>query len=214
MLAGIRGGKTLALVNEGNKISLSGWKTFGTPNRGCILSPTYPMLRDVVLPEFFKFCPRELLKEFNHSEMRATWVNGSETLFRTADDPDRLRGLDLNWAATDELSIMKHEAYIILLGRIAQKQGCLFAATTPKGRNFVYTEIFEPFQKGNPDYDVISFSSYDNPYFPKQEIDRLKATYSAEFFAQELEAQFVSFQGLVLPQFSRVRHVINIDLYV
>jgi len=207
MLAGIRGGKTLAGVNEGIKLACVGWKTFKTPNRGCVLSPTYPMLRDVVLPEFFKFCPKEALKEFNHSEMRATFVNGSEILFRTADDPERLRGLDLHWFFADELAIMKRDAYIILLGRIAQKQGCGFVATTPKGRNFVYTDIYEPFNAGNKDYDVVAFRSFDNPYFPKEEIERLKTMYSAEFFAQELEAQFISFSGMVYKDFSRARHI-------
>jgi len=209
MLAGIRGGKTIAGVMEGIMVSLGGWKTFGTPNVGCVVSPTYPMLRDVVLVEFFRFMPKEVIESFNRSEMTATLVNGSKILFRSADHPDRLRGLDLHWFHFDECAMAKKEAHDILMGRISQKRGCGWYTTTPKGYNWVYEELYKPWENGDKDIDVIQFRSIDNPYYPPEEIEKLKKKYTDEFYMQELEAKFVLYSGLVYKDFARTVHVID-----
>lgn len=208
-MAGIRGGKTVALVNEAIKISLTGWRTFKTPNTGALIAPTYPMLRDVVLVEFFRYCPRELIKSFNKGEMKITMINGSVILLRSADEPDRLRGLKLHWYGFDEPRIAKKLAHDILMGRIADSRGCGFYATTPAGFTWIYTELYEKEEKGDEDYDVIEFTSYDNPYFPKEEIDKLEKTYTREFFMQEVMAKFIKFAGLVYKDFARTIHLID-----
>jgi len=208
-LAGIRGGKTIAGVIEGITISLEGWGNFGIPNVGCIVAPTYPMLRDVVLVEFFKYIPNELIEEFNKSEMIVKLNNGSKILFRSADQPDRLRGLDLHWFHFDECAIAKKEANDILMGRISQKEGCGFYTTTPKGYNWVYEELYKRWENGDNDIDVIQFKSIDNPYYPPKEIENLKNKYTTEFYMQELEAKFVLYSGLVYKDFNRISHVID-----
>ena len=208
-MAGIRGGKTIAGVIEGITISLEGWGNFGIPNVGCIVAPTYPMLRDVVLVEFFKYIPNELIEEFNKSEMIVKLNNGSKILFRSADQPDRLRGLDLHWFHFDECAIAKKEANDILMGRISQKEGCGFYTTTPKGYNWVYEELYKRWENGDNDIDVIQFKSIDNPYYPPKEIENLKNKYTTEFYMQELEAKFVLYSGLVYKDFNRISHVID-----
>lgn len=209
LLAGIRGGKTIAGVIEGITLALEGWDTFGVPNVGCMVAPTYAMLRDVVLVEFFKFIPRELILSFNKSEMTANLINGSKIMFRSADQPDRLRGLDLHWFEFDECAMAKKLAHDILLGRISQKRGCGFYTTTPKGYNWVYEELYKPWENGDKDIEVIQFRSLDNPYYPPEEIEKLKNKYNTEFFMQELEAKFVLYSGLVYKDFARTIHTVK-----
>lgn len=181
------------------------------PNRGCIIAPTYQMIRDVDLVELMNFLPRKLIRVFNKMEMRIELENGSTILLRSADEPDRLRGLDLDWFYADELATMSKEAYMVLLGRISQKKGYAWFTTTPKSRTgaWVKTEIYDRWQAGDKDYEVFHFSSTDNPYYPPEEIERMRRSYTREFFAQEIEAQFVNFEGLVYKDFARTRHVIS-----
>jgi len=213
MVAGIRGGKTIAGANESVRVSINGMPPhFSAPNVGAICAATYPMLRDVVLPEFFRFCPEPVIKSFNRSEMTLKLINGSKILFRSADSPDRLRGLDLNWYWIDEAAVANKEAHDILQGRVAQKQGCGWYTTTPKGYDWVYNEIVTPFQEGDKDYFVVMYRSIDSPYFPKAEYKRLKTKYTPDFFAQELDAKFVLFAGLVYKEFNPLTHVKQINL--
>jgi len=211
ILSGIRGGKTVAGMNEAIRVSLNGKPPF-VPQRnvGAIVAATYPMLRDVVLPEFFKFCPEDLLVQFSAAEFKAVLANGSIILFRSADNPERLRGLDLNWFWMDEAAIAKKSAYDILLGRISQKGGIAWLTTTPKGYNWLYKEVYKKFEEKLKEYDVVIFRSTDNPYFPKEEIERMKQIYTEDFFQQELEAKFILATGLVYKTYNPLIHLKDI----
>ena len=60
---------------------------------GMVLAPTYPMLRDATLRTFLELAQRGgVLEDFRKAEMAATLMNGTTVLFRSADNPDRLRG--------------------------------------------------------------------------------------------------------------------------
>jgi len=210
LLAGIRGGKTVAGVNESIKIAWNGWKdVFSYPNTGAIVASTYPMLRDVVIPVFFEFCPEEIIKKFNKSEMTLDLINDSKILFRSGDRPDKLRGLKLYWWWIDEGREAKGSLFKILIGRIADTRGCGFVTSTTRGFDWMYEDLFKPWENGNKDFDVIQFRSIDNPYFPKEEAIRLKGMYTDDFYMQELEAKFVLFAGLVYKNFARTIHVID-----
>ena len=196
-------------MNEGIRLALFGCEHFPAPNQGCIVGPTFTILRDVVEKEFFKFCPQEAIERYSLSERVLDFRNGSRILFRSADAPERLRGLDLEWFYLDEAAITKPDAYQILLGRIAQKSGCGFLSSTPKGYNWLYDEFVKRAEEGDPDYQVFYWTSADNPYFPKSEIERLKRSYTDEFYQQEILGKFVRFTGLVYPDFSRAENVVD-----
>jgi len=63
---------------------------------GLVVSPTYPMLRDATVRVFLDVAG-DAIAEFRKTEMIATLVNGSEILFRSADDPNKLRGPSVHW---------------------------------------------------------------------------------------------------------------------
>lgn len=203
IIAGIRAGKTLACLIESILLSLKGWKTFDVPNTGCIVAPTYPMLRDVIVPQFEQYCPPKVIRSFNKWELTCTFTNGSRILFRSSEYPERLRGLDLHWFYMDEAALMEKIVYDILMGRISQKQGCALLSTTPKGPGWIKDLI----ESGDPDLFCKPFTSMDNPYFPREEIERLRSLYNDQFFEQELEARFITISGLIYPSFDREIHV-------
>ena len=202
-IGGIGSGKTAAGVNEAIKQAI-----VQPGSLGVICAPTYPMLRDVTQREFFKFLPDKLIANFNKTEQKLKLINGSEILFRSLDNPERLRGLNLAWFYIDEAALVGRKAWDILVGRLRQPgyEYKAWITTTPKGFNWVY-DVFVAERKQN--YAVIYATTYDNPYISKDYIKELEASYSGAFFQQEILAKFVQHEGLVYPEFSRAMHVVD-----
>src|SRR5262249_55632564 len=72
-----------------------------------VAAPTFPMLRDSALSVFSQLGQRlGLLRGMSKSEMRATLASGATVLFRSTDEPERLRGPNLSGAWLDEASLM------------------------------------------------------------------------------------------------------------
>ena len=159
---------------------------------GMILAPTYPMLRDATLRSVADLAQRgEIVRSWHQTEMRMELLNGSTILFRSADDPDRLRGPNLSWFWLDEAAMMDHDVWLIMLGRLRVAPGRAWITTTPRGRNWVW----QTWQGGNEDYALIRSSSRDNHYLPESFVATLEASYTAAFAAQEISGEFIEPEG-------------------
>ena len=77
--------------------------------------------------------------------------------------------------------------------------------STPKGFNHFY-DLFNQ-QDEDPDFKSFHYTSYDNPFIPKDEIDKAKAQLTDDRFAQEYLADFRKTQGLVYKEFNREKDV-------
>lgn len=204
-VGGIGSGKTEAGVGESVKQAL-----LQAGSRGAVVAPTYPMLKDVILPVFRERLSPTLIdggwsKGFNASDLRLRLVTGSEILFRSADKPDRLRGLNLAWFWIDEAALCHQLTWKILIGRLRQ-QGFIhrgWITTTPKGRNWVYRVFVE---EATPNHSLIRATSHDNPYLTPEFLSDLERSYDDKFYRQEVLAEFVEFDGLVYAEFSREFH--------
>ena len=137
----------------------------------------------------------------NKSEMALSVPDGGEMLFRSADTPDRIRGITANVALIDEAGYCPGDTYDIVKGRLSGLPGLLRIVTTPKGRNWLYDKQAE--------MTVFRAATHDNPYLPHDYVDGLKRSYSGQFAKQELYGEFVAFEGLVYPMFSRDIHVVR-----
>lgn len=159
---------------------------------GIVVAPTYPMLRDATLRTFMEIAG-DAIEQFNKSDMIAKIRNGGEVLFRSADNPDRLRGPNLWWAHMDE--ICPPGTWEILIGRLrgGGKAGSCWITTTPNGRDWLYQR--------SQQMTVFRARTRDNPYLAEEYIKSLEGAYVGEFAKQELEGEFVSLEGLVYPQF-------------
>ncbi|MEM7738097.1 MAG: phage terminase large subunit [Deinococcota bacterium] len=182
-IAGIGSGKTRASILKALKMPA------GT--LGMLLSPTYTMLRDTMLRTFLEV-GRKLVTDFNKSELHAKLINGSEILFRSADNPERLRGPNLAWAGLDEAALMTKETLDIVVGRLRKQPGKMWFTTTPKGKThwlYGYTS--------QDSTHVVRARTMDNPYLPKEYLEELKRQYTADFYAQEVLGEFVDFGGTI-----------------
>jgi len=178
-----------------------------TPNLGMITAPTYPMLKDATLRTFLEIAG-DAVVDFNKNEMTATMSNGSEILFRSADNPDRLRGPNISWWFGDEAALYRDDVFTIMIGRLRQfgAQGYEWQATTPRGRNWVWRNWVRD-NAENPDWFLVQSTSRENSYLDEAILTSWESVYSGDFAAQELGGEFVAFEGLIYTEFDRSKHV-------
>jgi predicted phage terminase large subunit-like protein len=153
------------------------------------------MLRDGSLQTFEELGKRlTLLASFAKGEMVASLTNGSRVLFRSADEPDRLRGPNLSGCWLDEASLMDKEAYTVAIACLREggQQGWLSATFTPRGRAHW---TYETFGTGKPDTELFTSRTADNPFLPHDFAARLMAQYTSAQAAQELSGEFIEVEG-------------------
>lgn len=165
-----------------------------------VVAPTYPVLRDATLRSFVGLARKLGIPfEFNKSENRLTLTRTrAEVLFRSADNPESLRGPNLAGVALDEASLFDQDVYDIAIGRLRQdgEMGWLRACFTPKGP-FHWT--YEVFARGRPDTSLVRCRTADNPFLPAEFADTLSRQYSPLFARQELDGEFVETEGAEWP---------------
>ena len=177
----------------------------GRKQVGAIFAPTYPMLRDSTLLGFFELLdmlnvPYDYLK----GEKTITFPNGHIILCRSLDDPDKARGPNLNYAWVDEAGYVSAKGWDVVKGRVRVGDDYqAWITSTPKGRNWLWSE-WERDATGNefdPTHPLWRVRTEENPELPKGYAEGLG--YTDTFAAQELGGEFVAFEGLVYPGFTR-----------
>ncbi len=220
LVGGIGSGKTISGVVRSILASFGqiGDQRGRVPNSGMITAPTYPMLRDATLHTFFEYAgypkrPGSLVADFNKSEMQATMINGSRILFRSADNPDRLRGPNLSYWFGDEAAMYSPAVWRVMIGRLREHGvfGYAWLSTTPRGRNWLWKQFVQTATKR---HRIIKAKTRDNPFAAVDFVESLEAEYSGDFAAQELDGEFVAHEGLIYPEFDRDRHKLvgSVDL--
>ena len=207
LIAGRRGGKTLAGTVEALRWADTKAQEKGKPTRGMIIAPTYPMLKDVNIPTFLDWCPSHTVKSWNKQDHRIQLVNGSEITFRSGDNPDRLRGVGLDWVWFDEASFMNREVWEVVYPALTDRGGYAWITTTPQGYDWVYDGFYKPAINGDEDYETWRYATEENPYIDKLLIEKAKQDLSDAMFRQEYLASFEKFEGLIYPDFEEEMHI-------
>ena len=124
-----------------------------------------------------------------------TLPNGSEVLFRSLDEPDRVRGLNLAWFWLDEAPLCGYYAWQILKARLRQRGYATagWATGTPKGRDG-FARDFELTPR--PAHALYRAATSANAaHLPPDYIDDLGL--SGALYDQEVLGLFTAFEGLV-----------------
>jgi len=190
---GRRFGKT---VYAGNAVVM---KSFEKPNQmSWIVSPRYAQTM-IMWRKVNKLIPKEYVIDSSKGDMWIELENGSMVFAKSADNPDSLVGEGLDLCVIDEAARVKPEAWeVSLQPTLLDSDGDAIMLSTPKGKNWFYTEYLKGLNKVDfPEYDSFHFTSYDNPFLNPKLIDRKKKTMTWLFFRQEILAEFVDDGGEV-----------------
>jgi len=185
-------GKSFALVYESLFLS-----RMNPGLLGLVGAPTYRMLQDSTQRTFFEVLAAEGIdytfrKQENRLRLTAT---GSEIIFRTLENPDRLRGANLAWFALDELTYATEDAWTRILARLRHPHArrlCGCAVWTPKGYDWVHQRFVE---QRNPECRLIRATPRENIHLPTDFYDQLKEAYADRFYRQEVLGEYVDIYG-------------------
>lgn len=192
---------------------------------GAVLAPTYPMLRDSTQRTFFELY-RSWVRAHNKQENTTLLENGSVIYWRSADQPDRLRGPNLNWFYLDEADYMEVGIWDVMLGRIRRNPNRCWLTTTPdglSGKGWVKDRIAKKIRDGFKDYALITSKTRDNVYLPAEYVRTLEESYTSDFARQELDGEFIDARGRVMKREwitgtpgipDEAQYVVGVDLAV
>jgi len=160
----------------------------------------------------------------------------SEFLYRSTTEIDRIRAHEYAFCWWDEPAMSPEGALQVVRGRLRHRRGLprrkdgradwhypIFMTTTPRGRNWLYrayspdrlmNETDAAFTNRIKRFPMTHATTYDNAAnLPVSYIDDQEAAMQGDtqLRQQELEGLFVTFEGLVYPQFSERTHVRTLD---
>ncbi len=164
-----------------------------------MVSPTYTILADTDLRAFCALArDLDVLGTRKLSPPEVVLTTGATILFRSADDPDRLRGTNLSGVTLNEASLMHRDAYDVCIAslREAGEQGWLSAGLTPKGLSHW---SYEKWGQPQPDTEVFHANTSQNPFLPPGFAETLALQYSPQRQRQELGGEWVSMEGSEWP---------------
>lgn len=170
-------------------------------SRGLVIAPTYKTITDATQTTFFKVAEEILgegcIKSHNKSDNVTILSNGTEILWRSAENFDILRGLEVDWVYIDEACFLNKSVYDVALGRLRGSIGPLVlwitsSPGTDGKQNWVFKEFFA-IPRDN--VEIITARTDENSYLPEDYINTLKAQYSTTQQARELNAEWVDVGG-------------------
>ena len=161
-------------------------------------SPTGVMMTDTTFPTF-----REVARSMGMwwpGGVRltpypvVTLANTAVVRFRTAEDPERMRGPNLSGVWLDEASLMEEEAYSICIAALREggESGWLSATFTPRGMGHWTYRVFAR-EPRSMDTAIFSARTAENVFLPPDFDRTVRAQYGngSRMTLQELDAEFL-----------------------
>lgn len=162
------------------------------------VAPTYTQGKEILWP-VLKELGGNLIAQTYENEATIRLVNGRTISIKGADKPDSLRGTGLSYVVLDEYAMMKPECWeMIIVPQLARSEGKALFIGTPDGKNHFYKLWHHAMHSGDPDWKGFTYSSKNNPFLPKKEMEMLAQNMSREKYRQEMEASFESGGGTIM----------------
>ena len=185
-----------------------------TQGVGWIIAPTYPMSEQ--LQYRFESIAGPLVLEKRRGNTPVYFLEpapGMDQPYRveikTAENPDRLRGPTLDWVWLDESRNMVPDVWPIIIPTVAVSRGPIMTTTTPAGQDWVYKTFEVPAVEGNPDFGHVRRGSSEANHFNERDLAIMRAQMSEDMAKQELDAEIISFSGLVYTNFNPKIHIVD-----
>lgn len=191
------------------------------PGRYWIVAPEYKQAKSIYWRDLVdEYIPRELITKKNDNELilEITSASGKKSVieFKGSDNEDSLRGAGLKGVILDEFAFQKQHVWDKIIGpMLVQTNGWALFITTPNGVANHFKKFWDnavAMEAEKKEWKTFHFTSYDNPYIPKQNLDDERKRLTEEFFQQEFMAEFAKFTGLIYTGFDDKRHVLDFEI--
>jgi len=197
VIAGRRGGKSYASIAY-----LAKHARF--PNKKCMyVAPTYSMCKQIIWEDLKDMLrDKNWIKKINESELTITLVNGSTIFLRSADAPERFRGLGLDAVVIDEAAdIPKLEQtwQAIIRPTLSDRQGSAMIISSPKGKGYLF-DLYSK-AKHTEDWQSWQYTTEQGGLVPEEELADARRDLDERTYKQEYQAEFVDFAGAIYYSF-------------
>lgn len=149
----------------------------------------------------WRLLKRWLADHWDHkleSEHYIELPNGGSITVKTAENPDLLRGVGLDFVVIDEAAFVAEEAWTAALRpALSDRRGKALLISTPRGRNWFWRLFALGQDPLTRQWRSWRFPTRTNPLIAPQEIDEARATLPERIFRQEYEAEFLDDGGEV-----------------
>lgn len=225
MLFGAFGsGKTYAVIDEA-----IAWCLEQPGIRGLIARKTIPELRDTTEPIFRERLPAELWRAGEERRTGGhmesfTFPNGSVVLFRSLDDWNKHRSLNVGFIAYDEANEIDEETYMGMSSRVRQRELTaearhrgytgsitrrgIWGATNPNGKDWLWRRWHPDSPDRAPNTECFTSTTLDNPYLPPEYVESL-LLYPKPWVQRYVLCQFDDFAGQIYEDWGWDTHVIE-----
>lgn len=147
--------------------------------------------------------------KINESELSIQLVNGSTISLKGSEDPNRLRGVSLDYAVIDEAAEV-HLGELwgeILRPALADRRGDAMFIGTPKSKNNAFYDLWVK-AKETPGWAAYQYTTLEGGFVTAEEIEAAKADMDERQFRQEFLATFETYENRVAWAFDREQHTI------
>lgn len=170
------------------------------------VTSTFPLLELKMLPEFLSVFD-ELLHLGIYSDYKKVfnfYDGKTRVIFGSATNPESLESATAKAAWLDEpgQKQFRRDTWEAVQRRLSIFQGrCLFTSSL-YCLGWFKTEVYELWEAGDPDYDVIIFDSTMNPAFPQAEFDRVRSRLPSWKFNMLYRGRYDTPGGLIYSSFN------------
>jgi phage terminase large subunit len=203
LVCGRQIGKTLLLIN------MLLYYAINKPKSTLLwVSPYYSMAVKVLSQIIDAIEQTPITKEANKSEKIITLINGTRIYFRSAEKPETIRGLAIDYCFIDEAQDISDNAFnkAILPTLTAKGKKCLIAGT-PKSKNWFY----QYFHRSEDNYNSYTAPSSISPYVSEEFLKEQKQSLPPSIYEQEFEAKWQEGDGEV---FTNIDEVCNLSQWI
>jgi len=190
--------------------------------RQWIVGPTYDLAEkefrviwDAMIVDLKFGGDRRVKRAYNKKQgvMFIEFPWGTRLECRSADHPENLVGESLDHVIMSEAAKHKKDTFErYIRAALADRRGTADFPTTPEGQNWFYKIWQRGQDPDDKEHDSWQFPSWENPYvYPEgrhdPEIKLIERTTAAEWFLQEIAADFTAFVGKIYGSFRESIHV-------
>ena len=176
------------------------------------VAPTFAMCRQILWDDIKeKFIRCRWAKKINESNLTITLVNGSQIYLRSADNPDNLRGVSMDYLVMDECAMISQKMWTeVCRPALSDRQGSGMFITTPQGKSSWVYDLWQGAHT-QENWSAFQYSTLDGGNVPEEEIEAARNELDERSFKQEYEASFETFAGTIYYNFDTKTNVQHAD---